>query len=260
MQELRVDAGKVEISDEFQKTCDDINGIGVPGIKISPAAPEKQNQNTVERHIQTIENQITANLIDQDLLTGSWWGIASISVWKVRNAMSNSLCPNTTPLFEMEGRYTNVNKMFQHKYGQSVICSKTGNKDNNHHISKNEFGVVVGPGHPDKGTSLVYLPEHGHFYIAPRYKPHAINLGTKSRLTIEDGKKLLPVLNKEGEWEIKTRGDNNFLANKYEIYKDYINNTEEKDSIITSKLNSSLNNEYEERLMDIKNNNIDDNI
>jgi hypothetical protein len=49
---LRSDPAKVEISNELREKCASINGVGVPGIEIRPAAPEQQNQNPVERYIQ----------------------------------------------------------------------------------------------------------------------------------------------------------------------------------------------------------------
>ena len=66
MTSLRCDSATAEVSNELKSVCADINGVGIQGIDIRPAAPEQQNQNPVERHIQSIDNQINAVLIDQD--------------------------------------------------------------------------------------------------------------------------------------------------------------------------------------------------
>jgi hypothetical protein len=73
MTSLRCDSATAELSNELRTICTDINGQGEPGVDIRPAAPEQQNQNPVERHIQSIDNQINAVLIDQDYLSTAWW-------------------------------------------------------------------------------------------------------------------------------------------------------------------------------------------
>jgi hypothetical protein len=89
MTSLRCDSATTELSAELKSLCADMNGPGQQGIDIRPAAPEQQNQNPVERHIQSIDNQVHA--VDQDLLSASWWGFATIAVSIVRNMVSNEL-------------------------------------------------------------------------------------------------------------------------------------------------------------------------
>ena len=74
---LRSDPAKVELSNEVKEQCASINDVNLPGIEIRAAAPEQQNQNPVERHIQAIDNQMNATIIDQDLLSAAWWGYAA---------------------------------------------------------------------------------------------------------------------------------------------------------------------------------------
>jgi len=54
MTSLRCDSATAELSNELRTVCIDINGQGKPGVDIRPAAPEQQNQNPVERHIQSL--------------------------------------------------------------------------------------------------------------------------------------------------------------------------------------------------------------
>ena len=99
MRLLRVDAGSVENSLQFGEVCASVNGPGLPGVEVRPAAVEKQNQNPVERHIQTIDNQINAMLVGTDTLPARWWGWASMCAWKTRNHIRNKLCPESTPIY-----------------------------------------------------------------------------------------------------------------------------------------------------------------
>ena len=66
MCELRVDMGTVENSEEFGKACHTINqDIGGAGVEVLPANVEMQQQNPVERHIQTAENMGAAIQVGQ---------------------------------------------------------------------------------------------------------------------------------------------------------------------------------------------------
>jgi hypothetical protein len=110
---LRVDQGSVENSELFLQQCAAINSVGTRGIEVFPANVEMQNQNPVERGVQTADNMIATVMVDQDLLGACFWGWASIAVWRALNAVTNSLCPMSTPLFEFEGKFTNAAKMFK---------------------------------------------------------------------------------------------------------------------------------------------------
>jgi hypothetical protein len=44
------------------------------------------------------------------------------------------------------------------------------------------------------GMYLTYLPEHGHFYVAPRYNIKQINLGPDAELSVQDGQKITTVM------------------------------------------------------------------
>ena len=198
MESVRVDFGTVEKGAEFVEACTrlnapDVDGISVDiefvekGIEVIQAAPERQKQNPVERHIQHYKNLRAAIMVDQDLLPGNFWGWAGLAVAKGINSVSNSLCPDSTPLYEFEHRRTDLSRMFKHPFGQAVISTRIGQK---HHglAPKNEFGIVVSPGHPGNGTSMIYFPDRGTRYVSPRYDVRPINLGSKPQMSMAEGR------------------------------------------------------------------------
>jgi len=91
MESVRCDSGSVELGKEFQEKCQS------QGIEVKEAAVEHQEQNPVERHLQTAGASITAMLTGQSLLEAKWWGWAAMAYWVGHNAMSNHLCPDTSP-------------------------------------------------------------------------------------------------------------------------------------------------------------------
>jgi len=111
MEKLRVDFGTVERGAEFIQACSSLNSVttacGVQiqidslekGVEVLPSAPERQQQNPVERYIQQYKNLKAANMVDQDLLGASFWGWAGIATAKGMNSTSNSLCPDSNPLY-----------------------------------------------------------------------------------------------------------------------------------------------------------------
>lgn len=218
MRLLRVDAGSVENSVQFGEVCASLNGRDKPGVEVRPAAVEKQNQNPVERHIQTIDNQINAILVGIDTLSARWWGWASIFAWKTRNHIRNKLCPDSSPIYQMEGKTTSF-ASFRFKFGQIVITRRIGVKKK-HITSRNELGIVVCPV-LFNGTVLLYLPERGRDFVAPRADVRALLVGSKEpTMSIEDGQKYMPALREDGTIGLVTRGDTGFLSQKYIIELD----------------------------------------
>lgn len=94
---LRVDASSIEGSEEFLEQCSRIHGLGNQGIQIRPSNVAMQQQNPVERHVQTAHNMMASMMVEQDLLPASFWGWAAIAASKTLNCISNSLCPESTP-------------------------------------------------------------------------------------------------------------------------------------------------------------------
>ena len=72
-------------------------------------------------------------------------------------------------MFYMMNKKTDNIKSLNIGFGQPVVSARLGNKTNAYGKTRNEFGIVVSVPNMHNGTYLTYLPEHGHFYVAPRY-------------------------------------------------------------------------------------------
>ena len=133
--------------------------------------------------------------------------------WKTRNHIRNTLCPDSTPIYLAEGKTTNF-AAFRFKFGQTVITKRIG-VSKKHITSRNELGIVVCPVLFD-GTVLVYLPERGHDFVAPRADVRALMVGAKQpTLSVQDGQKYMPAMREDGTIGLVTRGDTGFLSQKY---------------------------------------------
>lgn len=173
-----MDAGSVENSDTFTEQCPRIHGLVKPGIQVRPANGAMQQQNPVERYVQTAQNMITAMMIAQDLFPASFWGWSAVCAWKTLNCISNTLCPDSTPIFKFEnGKVVDASRMFRHAFGQAVISTRLGKKEHGKAEPRNEFGVVVCSGDPFNGSDLVYLPERGkHHVVVQQYNLRDLEL------------------------------------------------------------------------------------
>ena len=176
---------------------------------------DMQNQNPVERHHQHAKYLCAAVLVDQDLLSASFWGWAVIGVWRSLNAVTNTLTPTSTPMIVFENKITELEHQFCYPFGQPVICAKVGPNINGMSVTKNEFGVVVAPGLLNNGSSFVYFPSRGCRSVSIRVDMRPINLGMRPQMSLDDGKGYLPILNAEGSWTLVTRGDSSFLGKRF---------------------------------------------
>ena len=129
--------------------------------------------------------------------------------------MSNTLCPMSTPLYEFAHKVKNVSKMFKNPWGQAVICTRVGKRENGHETTRNELGVVVCSGNTANGSEMIYFPERGTRLVTPRYHVRPINLGSHKQMSLQDGRQYMPVLGEDGSWHIVTRGDTCFLARQF---------------------------------------------
>ena len=245
MRDVRVDMGSVENGADFLSACHEMNkDRGMPGIEVLPANVEMQKQNPVERHIQTFDNMDSAVLVNQDLLPSSFWGLSALDVAKSMNATTNTLSHMSTPNIEFEGRLpTDALKMFRFGFGQAVIATKTGIKEKAPGMTRNEFGVVVGRGHPSNGSVLVYFPARGTQYLGLRYHLRPINLGSKKQMSMEEGKKYIAILGEDGAWHLTTRGESSVLGRQYVQTLEEDDRTKRMDSgenLLTASLNSSI--------------------
>ena len=245
MRELRVDMGTVENGNDFLLACHNINkDTGQAGIEVLPANVAMQKQNPVERYIQTFDNMDSAILVDQDLLPASFWGLSSLDVAKTINATTNTLSHMSTPNIDFEGRLpTDASKMFRFGFAQAVVATRVGVREKVPGVTRNEFGVVVGRGHPSNGSVLVYFPARGTQYLGLRYHLRPINLGSKKQMSMEEGKKYIATFGDDATWHLTTRGESGVLGKQYvqTLAEDEI--TKRKDcgeNILTASLTSSI--------------------
>ena len=62
------------------------------------------------------------------------------------SGVTNTVTPDSTPIMEFEKKATEIERQFRYPFGQPVICAKVGPKVSGMSVTRNEFGVVVGPG------------------------------------------------------------------------------------------------------------------
>jgi len=99
-----------------------------------------QQQNPVERYVQTGQNMMAAMMVRQDLLPAAFWGWAAITAWKTLNCISNSLCPESTPIFEFEnGKVVDASMIFRHAFGQAMISTRMGKKQHGLFVPRNKL-------------------------------------------------------------------------------------------------------------------------
>ena len=138
-------------------------------------------------------------------MSAAWWGLATIAVCEMKNRVSNTLCPDSTPLYYMTNKRTDNSKSLLLGFGQPVVTTRLGNKNKAYGKTRNEIGIIVGTHNMHNGTYLTYLPEHGHFYVAPRYNIKQINLGPDAEHSEQDGQKIITVM-ENGKWQIRNQG------------------------------------------------------
>lgn len=157
----------------------------------------------------------------------------------------NELCPDSTPLFLFEGKTTDLSKSFLLSFGQPVVAARLGGRKRSQHIPRNELGIIVMPPNQFNGSYMVYLPEHGHSYVASRYNVKAIFLGEGASLNLGNGKRLLTSLGTDGAWHLKNKGDNATTVKDYMSAIRDVELTNERgvdleNWIPSSRLNSSI--------------------
>ena len=119
---VRFDAGRIENSSEFREFLADNH------IEGCPAGTELQNQNPIERYVQTVKNTISAVMADQSELGPAFWGFSLLMSISMRNMVCNSTCPDSSPNFEVMGLQTDISINGNHYFGEKVVVPRTGGK------------------------------------------------------------------------------------------------------------------------------------
>ena len=173
-----------------------------------------------------------AIMVDNDLLPASFWGLGVSAVTETMNNLTNSLCEDgNTPAYYFEGRSLDLRYQFRVGYGQPVVCTRVSKQQGPKllGITRNEFGVCVGPGSSQNGAVWVYFPSRGTYALSLRYNVRKINLGSKKQMSLEEGKQYIPTMANDGTWHLVTRGDSGILGKQFALAYD-----EELDSKTTN--------------------------
>ena len=189
---LKVDMGSVEKGQEFLETCDQVNvDRHTAGITVNPANVDHQEENMVERAIQTKNNMEGAMNVDQDLLGGSCWGLLALSATATVNDTINvhtgtsGLTPGNH-MHRTEG--IDLRDAFPIGYGKPVIFSrvKRAPGPRTPGQARNEFGVAVGHGRA-WGSVWVLAPGRSMWSLTLRKDVREIRLKAQKQMSLEEG-------------------------------------------------------------------------
>jgi hypothetical protein len=133
------------------------------GVVVDPASVGKQNQNPLEREVQTLIKGAGCLLADQNCLSNAWWCYAVESWIQTANCR-----PNTNPTFEnstshieiITGVAPDLESRFLFPFGCPVtFITPTGRTQ--HFSPSSETGVAVGTTEGNNGATLVLVPGRG---------------------------------------------------------------------------------------------------
>jgi hypothetical protein len=212
--------GSVENSAEFVTACHSLNvDLQQPGVEVNPVGVDCQQQNTVERYIQTFDNNEAAMVISQNLLGKSAWGLSGLAMTDTMNHTENELTLGSTPTFKFTGEATNMANMFLVGYGRPVICTRVRRAQGLAvpGMPRNQFGVAVGNGRAWGSTWVLFADGQRAWSICMRRHVREITLGVQKQMSIEEGKQYLPTLGPDGQTIMipNTRGDTGILGQQF---------------------------------------------
>ena len=104
--------------------------------------PDEQQQNPVEREVQTLTKGVSALLLDQTALGSSWWDYGVESWISTANATSYNGGP--CPFELVTGKLQSLASNFQFPFGCPVTSTKIEGPRDEHYDTINEFGISVG--------------------------------------------------------------------------------------------------------------------
>ena len=149
--EITVDAGKVESSETFRQLSDDLN------VTVRASPPRDQKSNTVERYKQTIQNNLFAVMLAQNLLDARYWGPALLSIGITHNENFNELSHKfdggkKTPMEHVKRIKPACSNNNDFYFGELVIFPKSVLPTNTE--PSNDIGAAVGK--TNTSTLIVY--------------------------------------------------------------------------------------------------------
>ena len=195
---VRFDAGKIENCDKFSVF------LALQGIEGCPTATEQQFQNPVERTFQTVKNSVAACLADQNNLSANYWGFAFLFAIAALNCHGNSLCPESSPNYEVMSLTTDVQKTANHYFGEKVVMARTGGKAPIG-VTRNELGIVLGYGNLRCGSFLVHRCGKKFSVPVERGSLKSITDFDEDQLKLATGQRFMPTEDLQGVTEFKSR-------------------------------------------------------
>ena len=172
---FRCDRGSSELSSHVK----DFLQAQTPSIHIEPAGIDEQQQNPVERSVQTWIKGVGATLLDQYTLTSKNWDLASDAWIATRNITPNVNCPNSSPHTEITGNPTDIARHFRLPFGCPVTVNDS--RQRNHKFDlKNRFGIIVGMSQSGNGDAIVLIPSTHS--LSPLEVQDARPLGLRHRI------------------------------------------------------------------------------
>ena len=197
---VRFDAGAVENSNIFDDFLARVN------IRSCPAGTERQNQNPVERYIQTIKDKVAACMADQAGVGAAFWGLCILMNCKLSTLVPNSLCPSSSPAIEVMGLSTDADKVASHYFGETVVVPRVGRKAAIGQ-TRNELAWIVGMGNPHNGGWLVQRYERPSGVLVERVNPQSVLHMSEDALNKLTGAKWLPVTRDDGVIQFMCQAD-----------------------------------------------------
>jgi hypothetical protein len=137
---LRCDAGSTENDESIGAWL-----ASEHGVTVDPAAVGKQNQNPVEREVQTLIKGVGCLLLDQESLSSKWWCYAVQSWIQTANCRPNSnreIGNSTSPLEIITGVTPDLEKKFLFPFGCPVTFITPTGRDT-HFSPSSERGFAV---------------------------------------------------------------------------------------------------------------------
>jgi hypothetical protein len=188
-----MDAGSTE-------NADDVTAFMVEhGITPEPAAVAEQNQNPVEREVQTLKKGVSALLIDQTSLGAKWWCYA-VESW-IATANSTAYSGGASPFEMVTGRAEDIGSKYRFPFGCPVSITKTDGREWAYDTI-NVFGIALGAVKSSNGSTLVLIPSRGNVPF-PRLhvQPLLLDPPEGAITTVLELEKLGPIDGKDGSLE-----------------------------------------------------------
>jgi hypothetical protein len=173
------------------------------GVTIDPAAVGKQNQNPVEREVQTLIKGVGCLLLDQDSLSSKWWCYAVQSWVQTANCRPNTnpaIENSTSPIELITGVAPDIESKFLFPFGCPVTFITPTGRDQ-HFSPSSKKGIAVGTTEGSNGATLVLVPGRG-LKSFPRADVQRLDLPPTSPTPITE--ELLPAITAQSDLDDET--------------------------------------------------------